>query len=394
MQRSKQNPRRLMKLARHAAACVLACVAAVGIGSGAEAHNDKPDDNKQRYTLPKPLTLLDEGSFFVGGQQIHTDFPSTNPVGLNAAGTYTVNQMYVHYRIPANSNGKLPVIMVHGSNHTGMTYETTPDGREGWATYFARQGYPVYVVDQAGRGRSGFDPTPVNKAIVQQDLSALPAAGFQRYAWEGAWVNFLFGPTYGQAWPGQRFPLNSLAQYTAQLVPNTEVTLVGGTANTINDLALLLDKIGPAIVIVHSQSGVMGLGAVIKRPKLIKGLISVEGGCEPVADADLPTYAKVPYLSFWGDYSVGAVGANGDARRLGCQSTVAKFKNAGGKSQFLLLPDMGIRGNSHMLMMDNNNIKLADILLDWVHKNVERKNGGHDHDDDDHDCDRDRGGCH
>jgi pimeloyl-ACP methyl ester carboxylesterase len=80
----------------------------------------------------------------------------------------------------------------------------------------------------------------------------------------------------------------------------------------------LLDKIGAAIVIVHSQSGVMGLGAVIKRPKLIKGLISVEGGCEPVADADLPTYAKVP--------------PNGGARRLGCQSTVAKFKNAGGKS--------------------------------------------------------------
>jgi pimeloyl-ACP methyl ester carboxylesterase len=117
---------------------------------------------------------------------------------------------------------------------------------------------------------------------------------------------------------GQRFPLSSLAQYPAQLVPNIEVTLVGGATNKINDLAPLLDKIGAAIVIVHSQSGVMGLGAVIKRPKLIKGLISVEGGCEPVADADLPTYAKVP--------------PNGGARRLGCQSTVAKFKNAGGKS--------------------------------------------------------------
>jgi pimeloyl-ACP methyl ester carboxylesterase len=93
---------------------------------------------------------------------------------------------------------------------------------------------------------------------------------------------------------GQRFPLSSLAQYPAQLVPNIEVTLVGGATNKINDLAPLLDKIGAAIVIVHSQSGVMGLGAVIKRPKLIKGLISVEGSCEPVADADLPTYAKVP----------------------------------------------------------------------------------------------------
>src|SRR4249920_1302276 len=73
----------------------------------------------------------------------------------------TVNQMYVHYRIPASKHG-VPVVMVHGSNHTGMTYETTPDGREGWATYFLRKGFSVYVVDHSGRGRSGFDPTPVN----------------------------------------------------------------------------------------------------------------------------------------------------------------------------------------------------------------------------------------
>jgi pimeloyl-ACP methyl ester carboxylesterase len=268
-----------------------------------------------------------------------------------------------------------------------MTYETTPDGREGWATYFLRQGYPVYVVDQAGRGRSGFDPTSVNQAIKQQSTAVMPAAGFQRYAWEGAWVNFLFGPKYGEAWPGQQFPLDSLAQYTAQLVPNTESSLVGGTANTINALALLLDKIGPAIMIVHSQSGVMGLGSVVKRPNLLKGLISVEGGCEPVADADIPTaYAKVPYLSFWGDYSVGAVGANGDARRTGCQNTVAKLKAAGGKAQFLLLPDIAIKGNSHMLMMDKNNLKLADLLLKWIHQTVEKK------DSHDYGCDRDRNG--
>jgi hypothetical protein len=43
--------------------------------------------------------------------------------------------------------------MVHGSGHTGVTYETTPDGREGWATYFARKNFPVYVIDHVGRGR-------------------------------------------------------------------------------------------------------------------------------------------------------------------------------------------------------------------------------------------------
>lgn len=324
----------------------------------------------QPHSFAQPLILQDEGSFFVGGTQIHTDFPSTTPTGLNAPGTYTVDQMYVHYWIPWTAVGgsKIPVIMVHGSNHTGVTYETTPDGREGWATYFVRHGYPVYVVDQAGRGRSSFDPTSVNQAIVQRDLSVLPSAGFQLYPREGAWVNFLFGPSYGVAWPDERFPLGALDQYTSQLVPNTEVTLTNDGTNTVNDLAALLDKIGPAILVVHSQSGMYGLGAVVQRSDLVKGLISVEGGCTPVTSSDVTAYyRKVPFLSLWGDHSVGAVGANGDARRTGCQATVNAFKSAGGKATFLSLPDdLRIHGNSHMMMMDDNNLQLADILLYWI----------------------------
>jgi pimeloyl-ACP methyl ester carboxylesterase len=233
----------------------------------------------------------------------------------------------------------------------------------------------VYVVDHAGRARSSFDPTSVNQAIVQQNISVLPAAGFQLYPREGAWVNFLFGPSYGVAWPDERFPLGSLDEYTSQLVPNTEVTLVNDGTNTINDLALLLDKIGPAIIIVHSQSGTYGLGTVVRRANLVKGLISVEGGCTPITTSDVTSYYKqVPFLSFWGDHSVGAVGANGDARRTGCQATVASFKSAGGNATFLSLPDdLGIHGNSHMMMMDNNNLQLADILMNWIRQNVEKR---------------------
>src|SRR6187455_3462299 len=95
------------------------------------------------------------------------------PLTLADPGRITVNQMYVHYRVPAAAKG-VPVVMVHGSNHTGVTYETTPDGREGWATYFVRQGHPVYVVDHAGRGRSGFDPTALNQ--VRDTAGSTPAS--------------------------------------------------------------------------------------------------------------------------------------------------------------------------------------------------------------------------
>ncbi len=359
----------MKKLQENALRALAVGIALLGVGSGLgwSQESQSTPGVKGKYTLGGPMRLLDEGSFFVGGEKKHTDYPSPTPVDLNAPGTYLVNQMYVHYWIPDTPKKKLPIIMVHGSNHTGMTYETTPDGREGWATWFVRQGYPVYVVDQAGRGRSGFDPSAINEAVAKGDASLLPTAGFQRYAWEGAWVNFLFGPEYPRAFEGLRFPVDHLKQYTAQLVPNTEVTLTGGTLNTINDLALLLDKIGPAVMIVHSQSGVMGLGAIVQRSKLVKGLISVEGGCEPIAPEDVKkAYSKVPFLSFWGDYSKGAPGANGDARRLGCKNTVAAFQEAGGDAQFLLLPKRGIKGNSHMMMMDDNNLELAEILRKWI----------------------------
>ena len=82
-----------------------------------------------------------------------SEFPGISPAGPVKPGTVVVDQMYVHYRIPASlKSDVLPIVLVHGGGLTGASYETTPDGREGWATYFARKGYAVYVVDTPGRG--------------------------------------------------------------------------------------------------------------------------------------------------------------------------------------------------------------------------------------------------
>ena len=138
--------------------------------------------------------------------------------------------MYVHYRIPKAVSAP-PIVMVHGSGHTGVTYETTPDGREGWATYFVRKGFPVYVVDHSGRGRSGFDPTAINRARAEADPKSLPDIPFPTR--ERAWQSFRFGPAYPKPFPGSQFPVEAFDQYFAQLVPNSETTLPGGGANTV-----------------------------------------------------------------------------------------------------------------------------------------------------------------
>lgn len=314
--------------------------------------------------LPQPLVLRDEGSFFVGGQIVHTEHPSSPATALLSPGHIRINQMYVQYKIPVDAGKHLPVVMVHGANHTGVTYETTPDGREGWATYFARQGHPVYVVDHAGRGRSGFDPTVVNQARTQNNASLLPAMSL--YPREGAWVNFRFGAAYPTPFPGLRFPIEAMDQYQSQLVPNTETTLAGSGTNTVNGLVALLDRIGPAILMVHSQSGSYGLNVIRQRPSLVKAFINVEGNCGPLSDAEVPAFARVPIISVWGDNSPGAVGANGDTRRNGCIAAIGQTRSAGGDATFLLLPDLGISGNSHMMMMDRNNLQIADLLLEWI----------------------------
>jgi pimeloyl-ACP methyl ester carboxylesterase len=326
----------------------------------------------QTRSLGGPLNLADEGAFFVNGKAITSQFPGASAVtGAPPPGRLTVNQMYVHYRVPVRRRG-VPIVMVHGSNHTGMTYETTPDGREGWATWFVRQGHAVYVVDQAGRGRSSFDPTPIN-AVRDGGADPKKMPSLFLGTLERSWANFRFGPEHPKTFPGLQFPIEALDQYLAQLVPNTETTLTGVGANTVDGLAALLDKIGPAVVMVHSQSGLLGLDAVRKRPALVRALVSVEGGCETMTAADAKgPFAKVPFTSVWGDNSVGAWGVNGDKRRNACADAVKLVAEAGGRSRFLLLPDIGIKGNSHMMMMDKNNLAVAAVIRRWIVESTRR----------------------
>src|SRR5262245_43925157 len=129
------------------------------------------DSNKLKKFLTKPLVIEDQGSFFIGGVPKVTEYATppaaANPNPGNAPNQITIGQMYVQFQIPARKAAKVPpVIMVHGSGHTGACLESTPDGREGWAPYFVRHGISTYVVDQAGRGRSGFDESVVLEAAA------------------------------------------------------------------------------------------------------------------------------------------------------------------------------------------------------------------------------------
>ena len=97
------------------------------------------------------------------------------------AGHITVNQMYVRYMVPQGGDRNVPVVMVHGATLTGKSWETTPDGRMGWDEYFVRKGHPVYVPDQVGRGRSGFNQARSERRArgLEADLRTTGVAAIQ-----------------------------------------------------------------------------------------------------------------------------------------------------------------------------------------------------------------------
>jgi len=321
-------------------------------------------------TLGGPVTLSDMGSFYVGGRNYVSDFADAR-ADAGVKGTVRSSQMYVQFQIPQNSNG-VPVIMVHGANHTGVTYETTPDGREGWGVYFSRKNHPVYIVDQAGRGRSGFDPSAINRARIDGAAKDLPAIAIATR--ENAWMSYRLGPSYGVFWPDSRFPQQSLDQYFSQSAAMAESTLPGAGENTIEGLKLLLEKVGPAVLLVHSQSGAYGLAVAKARPDLVRALVSIEGDCVPMDAKDVAgPFKRVSMLSVWGDHSFGFPSRNGDDRRNGCDASIKAIAAAGGNARFLLLPEEGIKGNSHMMMLENNNLQIADLVIAWIAKNAGQK---------------------
>jgi hypothetical protein len=404
------------------------------------------EGQKTKKFLTKPLLIEDQGSFFVGGVPKVTNY-ATVPAANQQPNPdqITIGQMYVEFEIPVNKKRNAPpVIMVHGSSHTAVCLESTPDGREGWYPYFVRKGISTYLVDQAGRGRSGFDESVIHEALamikngdIQGGAAQMPAFG--RIPDDVAWTNW-FGQltpqgsniltgtlvrhgdsgdtahseNYLPAFPigtvdqnvasrtqaigdAPKGPDNYLAlEYYKQLVPNSEVTLPGSTCTTCDptmispantwtpeDLALLVEKLGGAIVATHSQSGIMGhhMARILKERghlDLLKGLITIEGSCS-LSNSGLKAedFDDIPYLALKGDYT---------PTSEVCQKTVDAInarRTAGqgiAKAEYIKLGELGnpiFKGTTHMMMLGTNNLEIADVILNWVDANVPpRKQNG------------------
>jgi pimeloyl-ACP methyl ester carboxylesterase len=350
-----------------------------------------------------PLVIAKQGYLFAGGH-----YDTAHP------GNHMIGQLYAEYQIPAKQTHKFPIVMIHGGSQSGTNFTGTPDGREGWAQYFLRRGWAVYVVDQPGRGRAAYLADAYGpQAAPNFDFAQQRFAAPERYnLWPQAHLHSQFPGkgNQGDADFDQFFSsqMPSITDFTEQQALNRDAG------------AALLDKIGPAVLLTHSQSGAFGWPIAQARPNLVKAIVAVEPSGPPVHDiafSGAPNYfADVPKvkISGLGDIPLAYQPAVTDqspldfvrddkpaspdvvtcwrqkepAKKLVAldkipllivQSeasyhasydycTVAYLKQAGVPSTYIRLADHGIHGNGHMMMLEKNNAAIAKVMEEWLSK--------------------------
>ncbi len=313
------------------------------------------------------IALRALGSFHVGGNIRHLQglpatrlvpVPGAPPIDIDPNGAYSVGPMYVQYAKVAVPCSPWPLLLWHGGGMTGACWETTPDGRPGWQSFFLRAGLDVYVSDAVERGRSGFARWP-------QFFGSEPFFMPQHAAWEnyriGPAGDFSTVPDHRRAYEGSRFPVDAFDSFTRQMVPRWQ-----GNEPLIQDAYdALLQRMNCAIVLAHSQGAGFALQSAMRAPERVAALVLVEpGGLSGVDPAGFASCCGFPLLVVWGD-RVAEVPFWAVARQA-ADALVAAVTAAGGDASTLDLPAAGVPGNSHLPMMDRNSDDVAQRVLDWL----------------------------
>jgi pimeloyl-ACP methyl ester carboxylesterase len=349
------------------------------------------------------------GIFYAGGKYVGE--PGKEVMGGSA---------YVEVWVPRQIRHPYPIIYIHGAGQTATDWLQTPDGRPGWAYYFARQGYVQYMVDSPARGRSPYVPDHDGSLNIRTapNLEAVFTASAKKGDFPRAHLHNQF--------PGTGLMGDPVFDDFAK----TQVQFLGGGGPLSQDelsrdaFVALLDMIKtPVIILSHSQGGPVGWLMADARPKQVKGIVTIEPAAPPIKSVDT---AKVAYTAAagltWGVTSspitydppiqnpselMVALDAKSDipgdvvpcylqqepARKLVNLEKIpvvylsaeggyhrvfdhclAKWLNqAGVKTQFVRLEDVGIHGNGHELMLEKNSDEIARYMEGWIEKNIAQK---------------------
>lgn len=311
-----------------------------------------------------PLQIARQGSLEAGGELV--DCPTNDGGNPDSPrwppGHVVINNVYATYQYPADQRFAYPILFNPGGGHSARVYDTTPDGREGWLTLFLREGFATYGVDRVNTGRAATDICTINAVkLGRAQPASLPA--MNRYAAESAWVTFRWGPKYGVAYPDTKFPVEAASNYYPQLLSTYRDSQE--LSKSVAALVALLDKVGPATLETWSSSGLMGYLVAIERPNLVKGILAIETSVDAfdhIPADKLKTLAAVPILIVIGDHAQDRVDSSRAFQR--------KMQEAGGDVTIDVLPEAGITGNGHTMMLEKNNKQIMYRMIAWLNGHV------------------------
>jgi hypothetical protein len=329
----------------------------------------------QNAIKQKPIQIEEQGSFAIGGKVI-TNPGTFDPYNQTPAGqTFHGDHAYVFYQISVNVR-KYPLVMWHGFGLFSKSWETTPDGREGYQSIFLRREFAVYLIDQPRRGDAG-------RSTVEGIITPVPD--------EQGW----FGTFRIGIWPdyfeGVQFARDSvtLNQYFRQMTPN--IGPIDYDVN-INAISALFNKIGPAILVTHSHAGGMGWLTAVKNQN-VKAIVSYEPGSgfifpEGEVPASMPSsggtleavaismedfmkLTKIPIVIYYGDNIPDEPNPNPGQDGWRVRLAMARLwrdavNSHGGDVTVVHLPEIGIKGNTHFPFSDLNNVRIADLMSEWL----------------------------
>jgi len=356
----------LLRMASYGVSAIVLLIAASSTAF-AGSTNANPENNA-------PLVIKDQGNRTFGGTVI----------GDPATGQLSCDHGYVDWQIPANPR-QYPLLMVHASSR--RTWLTTWDGKPGFRDIFVRQGYSVWVTDlpRTGQAGQGCGATSYTPALGDQG---------RFNSWRlGLWLP---GDPTPDFYPGVQFPTNNKEALNQFLrIQTPEFNAPENEQVETDALAVLLNEIGPSVVLTHSSTGIRGWITGIKSDK-VAAIVGYEPGayvypqgelppCIPRADGtcqvagrevpleDFLKLTKFPIQILWGDYIPKTLDPINVGPRLTLDSrriNVVRsqyFRDAinkhGGNATVLILPDdLGIHGGTHFLMLDTNNVQIANLL--------------------------------
>ena len=332
------------------------------------------------WAMDKPVLLADQGSFLAGGTVVTAPGTYVDEEPTNFAGeTLHGDHAYVFYQKPVKAH-KYGMVFLHGSGQSGKTWETTPDGRDGFQNIFLQRGYATYIVDQPRRGRAG-------RSTVPENISSRPD--------DQLWYdNFRIG-NWPDMYDNVKFPRDaeSLNQFFRQMTPNT------GAFNpqiVADAMTAIFEKSGESVLVTHSAGGGPGWLTAMQSDK-VKGVISLEPGTFPfpegeapepeattspfpargmsVAKEDFLKLTQIPIVVYFGDNiptgdkPADIWGQDNWRVRLNLANKWAEvMKRYGGDASVVYLPDVGVKGNTHFLMADLNNVEVANLMEQWMKK--------------------------